>query len=61
LATSLIVRVFHSCMVHIKFAARPRTPTVSPMFGLLASDEALEAFAEHREILIEQLEESQGG
>jgi hypothetical protein len=48
-------------MVHIKFTARPRTPTVSPMFGLLASDEALEAFAEHREILIEQLEESQGG
>jgi hypothetical protein len=31
------------------------------MFGLLASDEALEAFAEHREIFIEQLEESQGG
>jgi hypothetical protein len=48
-------------MVHIKFTARPHTPAVSPKFGLMSFDEALEAFVEHREILTEQLEESQGG
>jgi hypothetical protein len=48
-------------MVHIKFTTRPRTPIVSPKFGLMASDEALEASTEHREISTKQLEESQGG
>jgi hypothetical protein len=48
-------------MVHIKFTARPHTPTVSPKLGSIASDELLEASTEHREISIEQLEESQGG
>jgi hypothetical protein len=48
-------------MVHIKFTARPCTPIVSPKFGSMASDEALEASTEHRETSTEQLEESQGG
>jgi hypothetical protein len=48
-------------MVRIKFTARPCTPAVSPKFGSMASSEALEASTEHREISIEQLEESQGG
>jgi hypothetical protein len=48
-------------MVHIKFTTRPHTPTVSPKFGSMASDEALEASAEHREISTEKLEESPRG
>jgi hypothetical protein len=60
LATSFVVRAFRPCMVRIKFTARPRTPVVSPKFGSMASDEALEASTEHRETLTEQLEESQG-
>jgi hypothetical protein len=60
LATSFVVHAFRSCMVCIKFTARPHTPIVSPKFGSMASDEALEASVEHKEILIEQLEESQG-
>jgi hypothetical protein len=43
-------------MVHIKFTARPCTPIVSPKFGSMASDEALEASMEHRETSTEQLE-----
>jgi hypothetical protein len=61
LATSFDVRAFCSCMVRIKFTARPRTPIVSPKFGSMASDEVLGASMEHREISTEQLEESQEG
>jgi hypothetical protein len=48
-------------MVRIKFTAHPRTPVVSPKFGLMALDEALEASAKHKETSTKQLEESQGG
>jgi hypothetical protein len=48
-------------MVRTKFTARPLTPVVSPKFGLMALDEALEASAEHKETSTEQLEECQGG
>jgi hypothetical protein len=48
-------------MVRIKFTAHLRTLVVSPKFGSMASDEALEAFVEHRETSMEQLKESQGG
>jgi hypothetical protein len=40
-------------MVCIKFTAHPRTPIVSPKFGLMASDEALKALMEHMETSIE--------
>jgi hypothetical protein len=55
------MRAFRSCMVRVKFTARMRTPTVSPKFGSVASDEAFEASTEHREISTKQLEEFQGG
>jgi hypothetical protein len=48
-------------MVRIKFTAHPRTPVVSPKFGSMALDEALETSAKHKETSTKQLEESQGG
>jgi hypothetical protein len=48
-------------MVRIKFTARPRNPIVPPKFGLMASEEALEASAKHKATSTEQLEESEGG
>jgi hypothetical protein len=61
LATTFVVRVFHSCMVHIKFTAHPQTPVVSPKFASMASDEAAEVSTEQRETSIEQPEESLAG
>jgi hypothetical protein len=48
-------------MVRIKFTACPRSPVVSPKFGSMASDRALEDSAEQRETSTEQLEQSLGG
>jgi hypothetical protein len=48
-------------MVRIKFTARPRSPVVSPKFGLMAWDRALEDSAEQRETSTEQLEQSLWG
>jgi hypothetical protein len=50
-----------SCMVRIKFTARPPSSIVSPKFSLMASSEELEASVEQRETSTEQLEESLGG
>jgi hypothetical protein len=48
-------------MVRIKFSACPRSPVVSPQFGSMTLDEALEASAECKETSTEELEESLGG
>jgi hypothetical protein len=53
--------VLYSCMVHIKFTARPRSPIVSPKFGLMCLDDALKVSAEQKETSTEQLEDSLGG
>jgi hypothetical protein len=47
-------------MVRIKYIVRSRTSGISPKFGSMASDEAIEASVEHREVSTGQLEESQG-
>jgi hypothetical protein len=61
LATSFVVPASRSCMVHIKFTARPRTPAVSPKFSSMASDEALIGSTRHKETSTKQVEESEGG
>jgi hypothetical protein len=48
-------------MVRIKFTTLPRSPIVSPKFGSMASEEALNVFVEQRETSTEQLAESLGG
>jgi hypothetical protein len=60
-AFAFTVLAFRLCMVCIKFIARQRTPVVSPKFGLMASDKALEASTEHKETSTKWLEESHGG
>jgi hypothetical protein len=61
LATAFTVHVFRSCMVRIKFTARPRTPVISPKFLPMASGDAPEISVEQRETSADHPEESMVG
>jgi hypothetical protein len=58
LATFFTTCAFRSCMVHVKFIARPGTSIVSPKFSSMALDDAPEVSVEQREISAEQPEDS---
>jgi hypothetical protein len=47
-----------SCMVRIKFTARPRSPVVSASHSPMASKGVADVSTEHREFLMEQLDTS---